>query len=153
MIKVAVEIDIDRPAAEVFAYLEDAENNPRWIPNMRSCRWTTPPPIAVGSKYEQQSEFLGRKIVTNFEVTEHQPGRAITIASRQGSSFPVTVTRMVDPRGAGSCHVTEVTEGDTSGFYAIATPLLRPMVVRNIRRDYRNLKRILEAVEPEGMHA
>ena len=150
MIKVAVEIDIDRPAADVFAYLEDAENNPRWIPNMRSCRWTTPPPIAVGSKYEQLSEFLGRKIRTNFEVTEHQPGRAVTIASRHGSSFPITVTRIVDPRGADSCHVTELTEGDTSGFYAIATPLLRPMVLRNIRRDYRNLKRILEGAPAQG---
>ena len=40
--KVTVEVDVERPADEVFAYLEDAENNPKWIPNMRSCRWTTP---------------------------------------------------------------------------------------------------------------
>ncbi len=144
MIKVAVEIDLDRPASQVFAYLEDATNNPKWIPNMRSCRWTTPPPISAGSKYEQLSEFLGRKIHTNFEVTDHQPGHALTIESREGSSFPITVTRIVEARG-DSCHVTEITEGDPSGFYAIASPLLKRMVVRNIRRDYANLKRILEA--------
>jgi hypothetical protein len=56
------------------------------------------------------------------------------------------VTRSVDPRGEGGCHVREDVEGDTSGFYSIAEPLLKPMVVRNIRRDYRNVKRLMESV-------
>jgi len=145
MISVTVEVDVDRPPPEVFNYLEDAENNPKWIPNMRSCRWTTPAPVTVGSRYEQTSEFFGRQIHTSFEVTEHHPGRLVTIESREGSSFPLKVTRIVDARADGGSHVTEEVEGDPSGFYAIATPLLRAMVVRNIRRDYKNLKRVLES--------
>lgn len=144
MINVTVAVDVDRPPPEVFSYLEDAENNPKWIPNMRSCRWTTASPVRVGSRYEQTSEFLGRQIRTNFEVTEHEPGSRVTIESREGSSFPIRVTRIVAARGDGGSHVTEEVEGDPSGFYAIATPLLRAMVARNIRRDYRNLKRVLE---------
>ncbi len=144
MISVSVSIDVDRPPEQVFGYLEDAENNPRWIPNMRSCRWTTPAPVAVGSRYEQTSEFLGRRVQTSFEVTEHEPGHRLTIESREGSSFPIKVTRIVEPRAAGGSHVTELVEGDASGFYSIATPLLRAMVARNVRRDYRNLKRVLE---------
>jgi uncharacterized membrane protein len=141
---VSVEIDVRRPAGEVFAYLEDAENNTEWIPNMVSCRWTTGPPIGIGSRYEQLSKFLGREVRTNFEVTRHQPGRLIAIQSREGSSFPITVTRSVEPLPGSSTHVREDVQGDASGFYAIATPLLKWMVVRNIRRDYRNLKRVLE---------
>jgi len=144
VISVRVTIDVDRPPDEVFAYLEDAENNPRWIPNMRSCRWTTPAPVAVGSRYEQTSAFLGRRIRTSFEVTEHEPGHRVTIESREGSSFPITVTRIVEPRADGGSHVIEVVDGDASRFYAIATPLLRAMVTLNVRRDYRNLKRVLE---------
>lgn len=145
VIRVSVEMRVRRPAAEVFAYLEDAENNPRWIPNMRSCRWTTPPPIRAGSRYEQVSRFLGRDIHTSFEVTRHQPGRLITIESREGSSFPIKVTRSVEPWGESACQVREDVEGDTTGFYSIAEPLLRPMVVRSIRRDYRSLRRLMEA--------
>jgi uncharacterized membrane protein len=144
VIGVTVSVDVDRPPGEVFAYLEDAENNPGWIPNMRSCRWTTAPPVGVGSRYEQVSAFLGREIRTSFEVTEHDPGRLVTIESRAGSSFPITVTRMVDPRPDGGSRVTERVQGDPSGFYAIATPILRAMVTRNVERDYRNLKRVLE---------
>jgi uncharacterized membrane protein len=145
MISVKVTVDVDRPSGQVFGYLEDVENNPRWIPNMRSCRWTTPAPVGVGSRYEQTSEFLGREIRTSFEVTDHRPGHLVTIESREGSSFPIKVTRIVEPRGEAGSHVTEEVEGDPSGFYAVATPVLKAMVARNIRRDYRNLKRVLES--------
>jgi hypothetical protein len=113
---------------------------------MRSCRWTTPGPVAVGSRYEQMSEFLGRRVHTSFEVIEHEPGHRVTIQSREGSSFPIKVTRIVEPRAEGGSHVIELVEGDASGFYTIAAPLLRAMVARNVRRDYRNLKRVLERV-------
>jgi uncharacterized membrane protein len=145
LIHVEVEVDIDRPAGEVFAYLEDAENNTSWLKGMRSARWASPPPIAVGSTYEQRSHFLGRDIHTSFEVTRLEPGRLITIESREGSSFPITVTRHVEPGGEGRSRVTEIVDGDASGFYSLATPLLRRMVKRNIQRDYGTLKRILEA--------
>ena len=40
---------------------------------------------------------------------------------------------------------TEEVEGDPTGFYSLAQPLLRQMVRRTIRRDFPVLKRILEA--------
>jgi uncharacterized membrane protein len=145
MIHVEVRVDISRPAGEVFAYLEDAENNTRWLKGMRSASWKSPGPIAVGSTYEQRSHFLGRDIQTSFAVTRLEPGRLITIESREGSSFPITVTRQVEPDGDGRSHVIEIVDGDASGFYSLATPLLRRMVKRSIQRDYGTLKRLLEA--------
>jgi carbon monoxide dehydrogenase subunit G len=145
MIHVEVTVDIARGAGEVFAYLEDAENNTGWLSGMRSARWTSPPPVAVGSTYEQRSHFLGRAIQTSFEVTRLEPGRLITIESREGSSFPITVTRQVEADGEGLSRVTEIVDGDASGFYSLATPLLRRIVKRNIQRDYGALKRLLEA--------
>jgi uncharacterized membrane protein len=141
---VQVSIEIARPAREVFAYLEDVTNNPKWLKGMRSCAWTTDPPVRVGSRYEQTAHFLGKEIRTNFEVIAHEPGHSMTIESLPGSSFPITVTRRVDPIDTTRCRVTETVGGDPSGFYRVAQPLLRAMVARNIRRDYRNLKVLLE---------
>ena len=141
---VQISVDIDRPAPEVFAYLEEVTNNSEWLKGMRSCTWTTDPPVRVGSRYEQVAQFLGKEIRTSFEVTAHEPGRLVTIESREGSSFPLTVTRHVDPIADGRCRVVETVESDPGGFYRIAQPLLRAMVARNIRRDYRNLKTLLE---------
>jgi uncharacterized membrane protein len=142
---VVVTVDIDRPAEEVFAFLEEVENNPRWLKGMVSCTWTTPPPVAVGSRYEQVARFLGKQIRTSFEVTEHEPGTLVTISSRAGSSFPLTVARRVEPTGAARCRVTETVVSDPSGFYRLAQPVLAWMVRRNIRRDYHGLKRLLES--------
>src|SRR5438132_14157507 len=139
MIPIEVRVDIDRPAAEVFEYLEEVENNPRWLSGMRSSTWTSQSPVGVGSTYAQVSQFLGRQIHTSFEVTRHEPGRLITIESREGSSFPITVTRQVEPDGPGRSHVTELVAGAASGFHSLATPLLRRMVQRNIQRDHGSL--------------
>jgi len=141
---VEITVDIDRPTEEVFAYLDDVTNNTAWLKGMQSCTWTTDPPVRVGSRYEQAARFLGKEIRTSFEVTAREPGRLVTIESREGSSFPLTVTRRVDPLGESRCRVVETVESDPSGFYRVAQPLLRAMVARNIRRDYRRLKALLE---------
>jgi uncharacterized protein YndB with AHSA1/START domain len=145
MIHVTAEVDVARSAEDVFAYLAEVEHNTEWLSGMRSCRWTSEPPVRAGSTYEQVSHFLGREIRTRFEVTAYEPGHLVTIRSREGSSFPITVTRKVVATGARQCHVTEIVDGDPSGFYSLAAPVLRRMVERTIRRDYRNLKRLLES--------
>jgi uncharacterized membrane protein len=142
---VTVRVEVGRPVPEVFAFLEEVENNPRWLRGMESCTWTTPPPVRVGSRYEQRASFLGKQIRTSFEVTAHQPGALVTIRSRAGSSFPITVTREVSPVGDGRSLVTETLESDPRGYYRMAEPLLRQLVQRRIRRDYRRLKALLEA--------
>jgi carbon monoxide dehydrogenase subunit G len=145
VIHIEVDLDIGRPPEEVFEYLEEVENNTEWLSGMRSSRWTSPPPAGAGSTYEQVSQFLGREIHTSFEVTRHQPGRLVTIESREGSSFPIRVTRMVRPNGDGGSHVTEIVDGDARGLYSVASPLLKRMVERTIRRDYGKLKQLLES--------
>ena len=41
---IQVTVDVARPAADVFAFVSDFENNPRWQRGMVSCRWVSPPP-------------------------------------------------------------------------------------------------------------
>jgi uncharacterized membrane protein len=141
---VVVELEIDRPPEVVWEYMENAEHNPEWLSNMQSAHWTSGPPIAVGSRYEQVARFLGKEVRTSFEVTALDPGRSITISSLPGSSFPIEITRQVEPLGDGRSRVREIAGGDSSGFYRVAEPMLRPVVARNISRAYRRLKQLLE---------
>ena len=141
---VLVELEIERSADVVWEYMENAEHNPEWLSNMRSARWTTEPPIAVGSRYDQMARFLGKDVRTSFEVTELEPGRSITISSLPGSSFPIRITREVEPLGPQRTRVRETAEGDSSAFYRVAEPLMRPIVRRNIARAYDRLKHVLE---------
>jgi uncharacterized membrane protein len=145
---VVVELEINRPQAVVWEYMENAEHNPEWLQNMQSARWTTDPPIRVGSRYDQVARFLGKEVRTSFEVTTLDAGRRITISSLPGSSFPLRITREVEPRGDQACRVAETAEGDAGGFFRLAEPLMRPLVERNIKGAYKRLKQLLESDAP-----
>jgi len=121
----------------------EVTNNPRWQRGMQSARWTSSPPLRIGSTYEQSARFLGKEIVTTFEVVKLGPGRRMRFVSTAGP-FPLDITRTVEPLPAGGARFTEHVAGDANGFYRVATPVLRSMVRRNIRRDFRGLKGLLE---------
>jgi hypothetical protein len=140
---VTVTKDIDVPAADLFGFVSNFENNPRWQRGMRSCRWTSSPPHGVGSTYDQVARFLGKDIVSSFKVLEYDPGRRVKITSTAGP-FPITETRVVTPRGERDATVTAIVEGDASGFFRIAGPVLRLLVERSVRGDYARLKHLLE---------
>jgi uncharacterized membrane protein len=143
MIKVETSVSINRPSDEVFAYIANFENNPEWQSGMQSAHFTTDGPLQIGSTYEQVAKFFGRPVISTFEVIAYEPGRMIKATSTSGS-FPITFTRMVTSLENGT-HVTAIIEGDASGFFKLAEPLLKRMVQRSVDGDYTNLKQILES--------
>jgi uncharacterized protein YndB with AHSA1/START domain len=143
MITVNVDIDIDRPPLEVWSFLSDASNNTKWQGGMRRCEWTSSPPIALGSTYEQEATFMGRTVHSVFEVTDYRPPRSITITSTEGT-FPIEVTRSVDPLDDASCRVRARVQGGPTGSGRFFDPLTQLLVKRSVKRDYRRLRNLLE---------
>jgi uncharacterized membrane protein len=142
MIKVEVEQFISRPPQEVLDYIANFENGPAWQSGITSARLITPPPLAVGSRYQQDARFMGRPIQTTFEVVEYQPGRMVKIDTVSGS-FPITITRAVRAEGEG-CVVSAIVEGEAGGFFKLAEPLLRRQGKGSVEADYQALRSLLE---------
>lgn len=142
--EMTVERPIRRPAAEVFEFFADASNNPSWQSGMQSCRWTTEPPVGVGSVYEQHARFMGRDVHSTFEVTEFEPDRRIAIRSIE-STFPIQVVREVEPTGQHSCTVSaRISGGPESGVAKLLEPLGQRIAQRSVDRDYDRLVALLE---------
>lgn len=133
-------IEINRPAGQVFAYVANFENNPAWQGGMRACKWTSDEVMVAGATYVQEASFMGRRIETHFRVTEFEAGRSISIESTQ-STFPIQVTRRVEPTGEQSCRVTAHVRGQPTGFLKLFTPLVK----KSIKKDYLALKNKLES--------
>ena len=147
MIRIISQVDVSQPSEEVFACISNFENNPKWQSGQIEAKFTSEPPLRVGSTYDQVAKFMGRQIVSQFEVVEYEPDRKVKASSTSGS-FPITFTRMVEPTEAGT-RVKAIVEGDARGFFKLAEPLLSRMVQRSVESDYRNLKQILEKVDPQ----
>lgn len=135
--------EIARSAADVFAFISDAANNPHWQKGQVSCVWRSPGPIGVGSRYDQEARFLGRRVLSIFEVTEYEAGRTIEIRSTAGS-FPITVRRAVEPLGPNHSRVSAHISGEPGGFFRIAGPAVQRLAQRSVDADYDRLKELLE---------
>ena len=136
---------ISRSADEVFAYFSDVANNPEWQDGMETCRWTSPPPIGLGSTYEQFGRFAGRDILSTFEVTGYEPGGMIEITTIK-STFPIKVLRKVTPIDDRSCEISaEISGGPEKGFLKLIEPIMARQAQKSIDRDYDRLVRLLQA--------
>lgn len=147
MTEIEASAKIDRPAGEVFDYVSDMANNPQWQKGQKSCEWTSEPPIAIGSTYDQVAVFAGQKLLTSFEVAEFEPGERIRIVSTSGS-MPIDVTRVVTPTSDSSCEVTVLVKGEPPKQMRMLGWLVDRLVKRNINADYDQLKTLLEADQP-----
>ena len=64
-------IVIARPVEEVFDFVADETNEPRYNEDMLSCDKVTPGPIGVGTRYEAHMKSTGAASMT-VEVTGYE---------------------------------------------------------------------------------
>lgn len=69
-------VEIDRPVAEVFAFLADGENDPKFSPRVLEIKKTTDGPTGVGTVYASTVKDAGVKTQREFRITEfEEPSR------------------------------------------------------------------------------
>jgi uncharacterized protein YndB with AHSA1/START domain len=63
---------IDRPIAEVFAFLADGTNDPKFSPRVQEIRKTTEGPVGAGTVFESTVKDAGMTTSRKFELTDVQ---------------------------------------------------------------------------------
>ena len=139
---VKAEIVVGRPRSEVADYTMDWRNDPSWIGALNDVRLLTDEPFGVGARVERVATFLGRRMEYVNEVVEYEPPARLVMRSVK-APFPMTVTYEFEDAGGGT-RVRIATQGDASGFYRVAGPVLSRAVKRAIAGDLRRLKQALE---------
>ena len=142
-VDVLTEIEIARPRAEVAAYAADPDNATSWYENIKSVRWETQRPLAVGSRIAFVAEFLGRRLSYTYEVRELVPGQRLVMSTADGP-FPMETTCTWEDAGDGATRMTLRNRGEPSGFKQVAAPLMARAMRRANRSDLAKLKHLLE---------
>ena len=143
MATLELSIVINRPLEEVFAFVSNPENSPKWILGISELTIASAGPIGVGSTYRSVFTFLGRRIETEAEFTEFEPNHSFAQKSKSGP-FPVQ-NRVNFERDQGGTRVTLTLAGEPGGFFKLAEPLLVGMIKRQFEADFANLKDLLDA--------
>lgn len=138
---------IQRPVEQVWAFVADPRNEPRWhtdILEIRSATDSSTEPAASwtpGSVWLVTVQFMGRREY-EVEITDLQPNRRIEITTRTGPMLPVT-RYLFEPTDGGSRFTRQVSMPLT-GLMRIAKPLLRRDMEKRNARFVQNLKGLLE---------
>ena len=148
-IDVSAEIEIAAARERVAAFATDPDNDPVWIGGIRSARRLTEPPLERGTRVERVASFMGRSIEYVLEVDEYEPGARLRMRSVKGP-FPMVVTYAFEDAGSAATRTSVRVEGEASGFYGLAAPLLARQVKRSIAGDVERLKGIIEGQEAGG---
>ena len=133
---------IDRPIEEVFNFVSDARNRPRWDESVESEELTSPEPIGIGTTVRTRLRSMGREYLLTWEIVEHDPPIRQTIQSTSGP-FATTLAYRLSPQGDGTLVEFSVT-GRPGGTLRMLQPLLARNTQRNLDRGFPRLKRLLE---------
>jgi len=138
-----INLVINRPIEEVFAFISNPENQPRWRATTLEISRTSSEPLGVGSIVKGRFTFLGRPFEGNLEIIALEPHRSYT-ARMVGGPFPLEARYTLEPAESGT-RLTLVIEGQPGGFFKLAEPLVVSLAKRSYESDLHNLKDMLEA--------
>ncbi len=135
-------VRISRPIEDVFAFVEDARNRPRWDDSVESEELTSPEPIGPGTTVRTTLRSMGREYVYTWETLEHEPPRRMTIESTSGP-FPTTLAYELRPL-EGATQVDFSVTGRPGGPLRLLQPLIARNTQQNLDRSFARLKQVLE---------
>lgn len=80
-------LEVNRPPAEVFKFIADLCNEPRYVPNVIETEKLSDGPVGVGAKYREVTRVMfGRKAVSTYEVTHYDPPTTFAFRGTSGRS-------------------------------------------------------------------
>ena len=130
-----VVVDIDRSPEDVYAYLTDVSNLPKWQSGVHAAR-------REGSLIHESRHMLGRELTTTLEITEEERPRVFELRALD-SPVPFTVRHELAPSGEGT-RLTVVGEGDAGMLPGFAAGIMAKRAEKQFRKDFERLKRLLE---------
>ena len=142
-VDVVTEAAIAAPIDMVSRFSADPTNAPEWYDNIRSVRWETDPPLAVGTRVAFVARFLRRELAYTYEIVEFDPGVRLVMRTAQGP-FPMATTYTWQPVDGGT-RMTLRNQGAPKGFGRFAAAIMVPAMRRENRKDLAKLRTILES--------
>src|SRR5690242_9629208 len=101
MARFEINLVIKRPVEEVFAFVSNPENQPRWRTATLEITRISDAPLDVGSVVRGRFTFLGRPFEGNLEILVREPHRRYATRLVEGP-FPLQAEYTLEPDRSGT---------------------------------------------------
>jgi uncharacterized protein YndB with AHSA1/START domain len=142
MINVEQSVVIDRPVEDVFSFVADQTNAPRWQHGLLEVQRITELPIGLGTRHTAVRTFLGRRMALTNEYVEFEPNTRVTFTGESGS-VRFETSYLAEPLPDGT-KLTCRMEMEPRGLFRVATPLIARALERDFVENFGTLKALLE---------
>jgi uncharacterized protein YndB with AHSA1/START domain len=137
-------IEINRPAEEVFAYLDQLDRHGEWQGSLVSARVETDGPTHVGTRVVERRKVPGGARDIPYEITEHEPPRRSSFRGTAGPVRPVgTVT--VEPVGQSGSRMTLELDLEGHGIGKLFAIFARRQADKELPQSHAKFKEVLES--------
>jgi uncharacterized protein YndB with AHSA1/START domain len=145
MARIDGEIVINRPVEEVFDFVADERNEPRYNPGMLWAEKLSSGPVGLGSRFRAEMRTRPRPVVMTTECTGYERPRRLASTTRL-STMDIQGTLTFDPVPAGT-RMRWSWNLQPRGLLKLATPMVARIGARQEQAIWTGLKRLLEARE------
>ena len=142
MIKVELSVVINRPVADVFAFVADPANNVKWQEGLVESHMTSSGPMGVGAQITDIRKFLGRDMDSKLEVTAFEPNKKFSEKVVSGP-LKFEISQDFESSGDGT-KVSLVAQGEPGGFFKLAEGMVQKQLQAQLEGDSQRLKKALE---------
>ena len=137
------DIVINRPIDEVFDFVADERNEPKYNPQMTLAEMVTQEPIGVGSKFHCVMTGARAADMT-VEVTEFDRPSRLGSTTRVSNILDINGTLLLEPQGQ-STKLKWLWNMEPRGFIKLLGPIVRRMGERQELAIWTGLKKVMEA--------
>lgn len=136
-------ITITRAPREVFAFLADLRNIPKWNYAIERTVPASPGPPGVGATY-RQTRTIPRRSEESLEITVFEPSSRIAIRGQLGP-FHATTSYLLTPAAGGGTRLTNDVELEpVSALLRPLGPVAGSSIRAAVARNLSTLKELLE---------
>jgi uncharacterized membrane protein len=148
MARIEGEIAIKRPVEEVFDFVADERNEPRYNPRMLSAELLSDEPIGAGSRFRAQLKTPGRTMPLIIEFTDFDRPRRLA-SSTHSSMMKTTGALTFEPHAHGTL-MRWAWNVRPRGLLRRIPAVVALIGRRQEQRIWGNLKRLLESTVPNS---
>jgi len=140
------DVRINRRIEEVFAYVSDPLNFPRWNSAVQAVRQTSAGESGVASTYSLERELPSGRAVNELEVVASETPRTFAVRTIAGPTPFLYRYRFAAENG--ETVMTLDAEVELPGAVALLPQLAGRLVKKGVNDNLATLKRILEVARP-----